>query len=728
MLYAKSNPEESIKEHTNELLDRLKILRFLYGEEITKNIKMDKERFWELLEIICTYHDAGKCYTPFQNEILKKIGKPLIKTNFNYIDVKHEQLSPLFIDNKYFSLTDEEIKLVMQSIFYHHERKNDMIMEELVEKIIEEEVLPKLEQFESELDIKLNKSPECMYLDDVRSEKRINEEDKYYQEYCLLKGLLHRLDYSSSAHVQIEDNTKEKIKDYVESYMKQKGYKEKELQIFCKENDNENIVVIGSTGMGKTEAALLWSNSSKTFFTLPIRISINAIYDRIHSIIGYKNVGLLHSTALDYLQKKVKEESEIEQSFECYQESVNLSKKITTCTIDQIFKFVFKYRGYEREYATLSYSKIVIDEIQAYSPDIVAVLLKGIEMIYKIGGRFMIMTATLPGIYKEELEKMGVKFKYDKFLTETNRHKIQLRNEKMIEDIETIKQKGKTSKVLIIVNTVNKAIELYEQLQDENIKVLHSRFILKDTSELEKEIREFSETGKNGIWITTQIVEASLDIDFDYLFTEMSTLDSLFQRLGRCYRSREYKKEECNIYIYTKEISGIDCVYDKDICRLSEDILHKFDGQILTEKEKVDMVEKLYSRENLKGTKFLQKFENGMNVLNNIVDYDVSKSEAQKLLRNIDNIKVIPKSVYDDNLDLFEKYNQIQNKKEKAEIRREIEQLTTSISVSQKYKIQDRISDVKYIDDIFCIDMKYDKKMGLILEKDEEYELNSRMF
>ena len=333
MLYAKSNPEESITKHTNELLDRLKILRFLYGEEITKNIKMDKERFWELLEIICTYHDVGKCYTPFQNEILKKIGKTLIETNFNYTDVKHEQLSPMFVDSKYFNITKEERKLVMQSIFYHHERKNDMLIEELIEKIIQEDILPKLEQFEDELGIKLNKSPKCRYLDDVKSEKRINEEDKYYQEYCLLKGLLHRLDYSSSAHVQIEDNTKEKIKDYVQSYMKQKGYNENDLQLFCKENDNENIVVIGSTGMGKTEAALLWSNSSKTFFTLPIRISINAIYDRIHSIIGYENVGLLHSTALDYLQKKAKEESDIEQSFECYQESVNLSKKITTCTI-----------------------------------------------------------------------------------------------------------------------------------------------------------------------------------------------------------------------------------------------------------------------------------------------------------------------------------------------------------------------------------------------------------
>lgn len=63
--------------------------------------------------------------------------------------------------------------------------------------------------------------------------------------------------------------------------MKERGYKKRALQIFCQENDENNIVVIGSTGMGKSEAALLWSNSSKTFFTLPIRISINAIYDRI---------------------------------------------------------------------------------------------------------------------------------------------------------------------------------------------------------------------------------------------------------------------------------------------------------------------------------------------------------------------------------------------------------------------------------------------------------------
>ena len=58
---------------------------------------------------------------------------------------------------------------------------------------------------------------------------------------------------------------------------------------------------------------------------------------------------------------------------------------------------------------------------------------------------------------------------------------------------------------------------------------------------------------------------------------------------------------------------------------------------------------------------------------------------------------------------------------------RKIERLTTSIRKAQKYKIGDRISKVKYIDDIFCIDMKYDEKIGLILNNDEEYELDSRI-
>ena len=182
-------------------------------------------------------------------------------------------------------------------------------------------------------------------------------------------------------------------------------------------------------------------------------------------------------------------------------------------------------------------------------------------MINDIGGKFMIMTATLPRIYKDELEKMGIKFKFGEFLKPIMRHKLSINDNSLDNDIENIINKASGSKVLVILNKIDKANELYLKIKEkniENVNVLHSRFIKNDRSNKENSIINFSkEREKTGIWITTQIVEASLDIDFDYLFTEMSTLDSLFQRCGRCYRSRKYEKNEPNIYVYNKNVSGI---------------------------------------------------------------------------------------------------------------------------------------------------------------------------
>ena len=55
---------------------------------------------------------------------------------------------------------------------------------------------------------------------------------------------------------------------------------------------------------------------------------------------------------------------------------------------------------------TLSYSRIVIDEIQMYSPDLLAYLIYGMEHIAKMGGKIAIMTATLSPFVKELLENM----------------------------------------------------------------------------------------------------------------------------------------------------------------------------------------------------------------------------------------------------------------------------------------------------------------------------------
>lgn len=723
--YAKSDPIETIKEHTDKLLANLEILKKEYGEKITQSIEMPEERFWLLMKIVCKYHDAGKVFSGFQNAIREAIGEELIPTKFNNQEIKHEQISPMFVPYKQYEMTKKERKLVYQAIYYHHERDNKIhINSELLEEIIKKDIEPNIKKIERELQIEIPKLS-TLYLGMVEGQARITEGDELYNEYCLIKGLLHRLDHCSSAWIAVEDQTKDEIADFVEGFMKKQNFKENDLQQFVEKNQDKNVIVIGSTGMGKTEGALLWSKKDKTFFTLPLRISINAIYDRIKDTIGYKHVGLLHSTALDYLDEK-NEENE----FNKIQQARNLYEKITTCTIDQIFPFVFKYRGYEKIYATLSYSKVVIDEIQAYSPEIVAVLLKGLQMINNLDGKFMVMTATLPRIYREKLQEMGIKFEYNEFIKNTKRHKFEIIDKSINEDIEEIKEKSKNKKVLIIVNTINKAIEIYKALKNdgvEKVNLLHSRFEQEDRSEKERNIKEFSkQKDESGIWITTQIVEASLDIDFDMLYTEMSTLDSLFQRFGRCYRSREYKGKEPNVKIYIKEISGIGYIYDKEIYQKSIDLLQEYSGQILDEKTKIDLVDKLYSKEMLQDTDFYKKFNEAFRVLDNIIDYDTSKKDAQKILRNIDNIDVIPKIFYDDNLNLFEECSIESDKKKKYELKRRIDKLFISISSSNKKKLGNLITECPYIKGKYIIDTKYDKEIGLLLENDEEYSISSR--
>ena len=723
--YAKSNPIETVKEHTDKLLENLEILKRTYGAKIVQEIDMTEERFWQLMEIICKYHDVGKVYSGFQNEIRKNIGEPLLQTRFNNEQMKHEQISPMFVPYKEYELTKTERKLVYQAIYYHHERNTTMhIDRELLNEIIEEDIQPNISQIENELQIKI---PELKttYLGMVEGQSRITEFDDIYKDYCIIKGLLHRLDHCSSAWIPVEDDTKDEISEFVEKFMDNQDFEPNDLQQFAKVKQNKNIIVIGSTGMGKTEGALLWSNNDKTFFTLPLRISINAIYDRIKEKIEYEHVGLLHSTAVDYLDEK-----DEENEFAKIEQARNLYEKITTCTIDQIFPFVFKYRGYEKIYATLSYSKVIIDEIQAYSPEIVAVILKGLQMINNLNGKFMVMTATLPRIYKERLDEMGIKFEYNEFIKDTIRHKIQLVDSRIEQDIEELKENSKNKKVLIIVNTINKAIEMYKKLKDENISnvnLLHSRFIQADRSEKEEKIKEFSKNrNKAGIWITTQIVEASLDIDFDMLYTEMSTLDSLFQRLGRCYRSREYDGNRQNVKIYIKDTSGVGYIYDREIYEKSIDLLSPYNEEILKERVKIDLVDKLYSKEMLQGTEFYKKFKESFKILDNIIDYDTSKKDAQHILRDIDNIDVIPKIIYDEKLNLFAEYESEKEKKKKYELKRKIDKLFISINSKNKWKLNKFITECPYVKGKYIIDTKYDKKIGLILEADEGYSIDSR--
>ena len=672
MIYAKSDPKETLREHTDNLLKQLSVIRDKYGYKIEKVIDISPDKFWNLLDIIVEFHDLGKVFTPFQNAIKLKVGEKELSTEFKYDDGPHNYLSPVFLDCRLLGIERELVDVIIQSIGFHHERAReiDSDFENKIQEIIDKDLRNKVNQIENDFKIRYPIEKEYLsnyYLESMKNNRRIKPKDENYKLYIMLKGLTHRIDHSASAHEEIELNVDENVGEYTERFFKNNSYELREVQQFAKNNRDKNVILKASTGMGKTETALIWIDNDKSFFTLPLRVSINALFDRVSKDdIKYNYAGLLHSSSLDYLE---------ENKYSDYEDRVNqsrlMSTKLTFSTIDQIFKFPFMYRGYEKEFATLAYSKVVIDEIQAYSPEICAVLIKGIEMIHKIGGKFMIMTATMPTIYENELKKRGVfddNLATGTFNIDIIRHNVKVEEMSLHENLNQIVEEGKDKKVLVIVNTVKSAVETYDKLKNindnVNLNLLHSMYIQEDRAKLENNIKEFAKSKNSGIWITTQLVEASLDVDFDILHTEVSTLDSLFQRFGRCNRKGLKLIDNHNIFIYKEEASGIGSIYDKDIVNKGLELLEiciNEKSSKITEDDKLEMVEKVYSEENLRGTEFYGKFTKALDILDALEPCQLSKNEAQSILRDIESDTAIPVEVYEEIKNTYIKFYEALN-------------------------------------------------------------------
>ncbi|MGG4036350.1 CRISPR-associated helicase Cas3', partial [Paenibacillus cisolokensis] len=400
MLYAKSNPQESIWEHTSRLLQGLDTLRIGYGAQINVD-----DSFWELLRLAVHLHDFGKANSLFQNKIRRLLGEPELPCLLPPEDeIPHNYVSIALIPYSQLQLAEEEWKLLVYAVGYHHERNIEADRKQIqqyVQQTIPHELL--MELFAQMQWPYEPEKPSNRLLEWLRKRKEASDALKYdsvlFRRYVLLKGLLHRLDHAASAHVEVETGIDEDAGQKSRAFVERR-YQLRPAQQFAVASSNRHAIMVASTGSGKTEAALMWAGSDKLFMTLPLRVSLNAMYDRLRNSanVGLHSLGLLHSGSFDYLFDKDALDAE-----ESYRISRQLSHKVTLTTIDQILKFPFLYRGFEKELATMAYSKLVIDEIQAYDPNIAAMLVKALEMVAKMGGKFMVMTATLPQIYLENL-------------------------------------------------------------------------------------------------------------------------------------------------------------------------------------------------------------------------------------------------------------------------------------------------------------------------------------
>lgn len=737
--------QKTLKEHHKDIVTCAEMFFLEYGEYFT-----EKEK--KLVVEACRIHDLGKVNLVFQAMICPKLAEKF------HIDVRktpqipHGFLSAVTISLDEFDdlselFSDKDFGPFITAVYYHHDRE-DHYNSPAIRKYAEKYYMKQIEEYLNRKIRKLN----CSNLDDLLFRNNVYTgkyipDSNAWKEYLLIKGLLNKFDYTVSAGYENAESAidlhEKKLVKNIEKFLN--GKELRPAQKFMKMNRDKNLIVIAPTGSGKTEASLLWMNGEKSFYTLPLKVSSNAIYLRIKENYEYKDVALLHSDAMAVYLREYNGNEDIGEK---YERSKMLSQPLTVCTVDQLFRFVYRALGTEIFAATLKYSKLVLDEIQAYEPRVIATIIYGLKMIQEMGGKFAIITATFPPVLKYFMEQYGLvegkqyifkdftgkEYQVEKY----PRHKVEIRHSEM--NLDEIRLRGKNRKVLVICNTVSKAQKFYKKLEGENVWLLHSKYIRRDRAFLERKIMGFSESGESGIWITTQIVEASLDIDFDILYTEMCTADSLLQRMGRCNRKGRYCPNEANIVVFDNR-NGVSegkrrSVYEDKLYDRSLELLSKYEHILFSEDKKTAYMNEVYSVDGVKETIYFENIQKDLKLFSEIHPTEYSADEAE--VRDIRSVTIVPENVYVENQNLFEygvEFLKKPNMSREARslIKSKLENLTLSLNLYQKFPAEvDRttigLSENRKITDIhraqynYEFDIESGKGRGILF--DEQLELD----
>ena len=269
-------------------------------------------------------------------------------------------------------------------------------------------------------------------------------------------------------------------------------------------------------------------------------------------------------------------------------------------TVDQAFMSALKHRHFMLRHAGLAGKTIIIDEVHAYDAYMNVYFDR---MLYWMGlykAPIILLSATLPVRRRQEMVMAYLRgraggevpnFDNDDWLTSTAYPSLlwtdglkaeiagnmesgtsveitikkmdtigpEIEEESLVNSLRECLSEGGCAGV--IVNTVNRAQRIGEYLRsnlpDDQIIIFHSRFTAADRVAIEQEV--ISKVGKKSafadrnkvIVVGTQVIEQSLDIDFDILYTELAPMDLLLQRMGRLHRHirkdrpKKLNKSEC---------------------------------------------------------------------------------------------------------------------------------------------------------------------------------------
>lgn len=243
-------------------------------------------------------------------------------------------------------------------------------------------------------------------------------------------------------------------------------------------------------------------------------------------------------------------------------------------TVDQALFSVLNVKHHFVRLWGLGNRVVVLDEVHAYDTYTSGLIVTLLQWLKALGSSVILMSATLPRARRDELlAAWGVTadeapdLVYPRLLLADDRGvcgehfpartlpPIQLAGlgedvEELADQVETLLAGGGCGAV--VVNTVDRAQSLYRVLQERlepsiPLLLFHARYPLDERGEREKLVlSQFGlqdERPDKAVMIATQVAEQSLDLDFDFMLSDLAPVDLLLQRAGRLHRHDRRRPE-----------------------------------------------------------------------------------------------------------------------------------------------------------------------------------------
>ncbi len=600
-----SHPNKRLKEH----LENVGTIAQKFASAIPLKI-LDKDIFADIAYIIGAYHDVGKATPFFQNYLKEKDPDKKARLK-NQPETKHSFISAVatfFAVKEYLKdkeLNDKFSKFLPVASFLavkrHHtdlssapddiSLENEDVLRKQLENLYHEYLsfLPHWDIVYENLKI-LSDKWTLKKIDFIRLLKN-NESVEFYILQHLLYSLLLDAD-KHEATISGYPERKSIPTDIVEIYRQKRRFDQPEKQIDVLRNEIYQIVVnevdklnlnddhifslSAPTGSGKTLTSLAFAlklrekiekelgYSPRIIYCLPFLSIIDQNAQVIEEIfrdsigkIPTSDLFLIHHHLSDYTYRSEDTEYGADES-EILVEGWDSEIIITTFV--QFFHTLFSNRNRAiRKFHKLAGSIIILDEIQAFPHKYWLLFRETAKAMQEyLGTYFILSTATQPAIFEKPRELLINKEKYYQSLKRT-KLKINIDPPKTISEfakefIENFTQDPKST--LIVLNTIQSAEnffrEIKQPLKDAGYKVYFLSSHVTPFERLQR-IREIKESSDKKVIVSTQLVEAGVDIDLERVIRDLGPMDSINQVAGRANRNFEKDIGEVEIILLKDE-------------------------------------------------------------------------------------------------------------------------------------------------------------------------------